>query len=262
MEYQPALPLEAGVNFRDMGGILTHDKRRLKKHKLIRSAMLATLSEADLKYLADYGVKYDVDLRTKTEVTEKPDRLPDGAQYVFNPVLQNDETQSDEKKRLRQTIYRTKVGAAHEHMLQVYRDIVSNDTAKKAYRKLFAVMLENTNENQSVIFHCAAGKDRTGMAAVYILAALGVDIATIKADYLASNHYLADFQAKQNQKAQKYGATYVENTHSLNSVHPEYFAAALDEIQKTSGSLANFLQTELGLDDEKIARLKELYLTD
>ena len=67
---------------------------------------------------------------------------------------------------------------------------------KKAYRHFFDVLLENSDEGRSVLFHCSAGKDRTGMGAVYLLTALGVDEATIRRDYLASNKYLAPWQEK------------------------------------------------------------------
>lgn len=148
-------------------------------------------------------------------------------------------------------------------MLRAYHDIVLTDSAKKAYRHFFDVLLENSDEGRSVLFHCFAGKDRTGMGAIYLLTALGVDEATIKRDYLASNKYLAPWQEKQLAKRQlpKTGQEiYLTNLRALGSVNETYLETAMNMMQREYGSLENYLHNELALTKLQVADLKKIYL--
>ena len=58
------LPLEQGVNFRDLGGYRTKDGRQIKANKVIRAASLGNLSPKDVNFLAEYGLRHDVDFRS------------------------------------------------------------------------------------------------------------------------------------------------------------------------------------------------------
>ena len=100
-----------------------------------------------------------------------------------------------------------------------------------------------------LLFHCSAGKDRTGTAAALILYALGVDEAIIMEDYLASNHYLGDKYAKE-----------LEQNPGLKpvlTVKREFLQAAIDRIKQDHGSVENFLVKVLHVD---IPKFKARYL--
>lgn len=76
MEQKPLLlDIKHGFNFRDLGSYETLDGRKIKKHKILRSANLAYLSERDVNYLDDYGLRYDVDFRSISEKEVEPDRI-------------------------------------------------------------------------------------------------------------------------------------------------------------------------------------------
>lgn len=260
------LNIKNGFNFRELGGYQTKDGRRIRKHKLLRSAALNNLSVDDLDYLADYGLRYDVDFRSPEEKKRQPDRLPAHTNYHFAPVFTVDETKSQSTDRQHDQRFLTEVNAGFKQMLDAYNDIVLSDNAKRAYRQFFDLLLANDREDESVIFHCSAGKDRTGMGAVYALTALGVDKQTIRADYLASNEFLknrADFKpASDRIPAARQNVTYTANIHALSCVSDKYLDCALGTMQREYGDLNHYMETELGVTPAQIRDLQRIYLTN
>jgi protein-tyrosine phosphatase len=126
--------------------------------------------------------------------------------------------------------------------------LVTDPICVKQYREFFKVLQEESNI--PLLYHCSAGKDRTGMASVLILYALGVDDATILDDYLASNTYLSG----------KYEALMAKNPvyKDLFSVKKEYLEAGLNSIKKEYGSIDAFLTEILGVNIENF-RKRYLY---
>ncbi len=88
-------------------------------------------------------------------------------------------------------------------MIQVYVDLINQDHSKQAYRQFFDLLLANDKEDQSLLFHCTAGKDRTGMGAVFLLSALSVPEETIRTDYLLTNQASAAFVTQSLAKLQQ-----------------------------------------------------------
>lgn len=178
------LDLEAGINFRELGGYQTTSGQSVKYHKVLRSAGLGDLTNNDIKYLKDYGVKTDIDFRSQDEIDKKPDRVPGGAKYVSLPVFVEDQTEASKigDRVVPEIDFDPHDG--YNHMLDVYRNMVEEDQARGAYRKFFDELLGNEKDHDVVLFHCTAGKDRTGMGAVFFLYSLGVPLPTIKQDYL------------------------------------------------------------------------------
>ena len=258
------LQIKNGVNFRELGGYQTTTGQQIRKRKLLRSAALSQLSTEDLNYLGEYGLKYDIDFRSPQERQKQPDRLPDQANYYFAPVFTVDQTRSQDDARQHDQRLLNEENAGFKQMLDAYNDIVLSVNAKKAYRQFFDLLLANDAPDQSVIFHCSAGKDRTGMGAVYALTALGVDQATIRADYLASNVFLKERfkpMADRVPVAQQ-NPIYQENIQALSTVSEEYLDCALGTIQREAGSLEHYLATELGVTPAQQRELKKIYLTD
>ncbi|GBG94815.1 protein tyrosine phosphatase [Ligilactobacillus salitolerans] len=258
------LQIENGFNFRELGGYQTTTGKRIKKHKLLRSAALNNLSEKDLQYLDEYGLRYDIDFRSPEEQKRQPDRLPAQAAYHFAPVFTVDETKSQDADRAENEMFLKQPNAGFKQMLNAYNDIVLSDNAKKAYRKFIDLMLANSGTDESVIFHCSAGKDRTGMGAVYALTILGVDQETIRSDYLASNVFLEQrrefkpFSDRLPAKLQT--ATYLENMKALSSVSTEYLDCALGTMQREYGTLEHYIETELGVTKQQKTDLQRIYL--
>ncbi|WP_179394439.1 tyrosine-protein phosphatase [Lacticaseibacillus absianus] len=256
------LDIHHGHNFRDLGGYRTQDGYTLRAHKLIRSGRLNELSERDLQYLADYGLRVDVDFRSPKERENAPDRLPAGVTYDFDPVLETDETKvSQEATELRAT-FATDPLAGFKNMLNVYANLVNQTHAQAAYRRFFDQLLANDAPDAALLFHCTAGKDRTGMGAVYVLSALGVDPLTIRRDYLASNQSLAAQRLKNLDAVRANGGSdeLLASTRSLGRVADEYLDVALLAINREFGGMAQYLRDVLQLTRDQQRDLRRLYL--
>ncbi|ANH83928.1 hypothetical protein A8C56_13600 [Niabella ginsenosidivorans] len=231
--------MSGGFNFRDLGGYKTKDNRYVKWGKIFRSDDLGTLTDTDLNYLSSVPLINVVDFRSPEEIKEAPDKHPaslhNDFQYSITPgnltgLMSLDSTQIDKA------------------MMQMNELLVSDSAAVEQYRKMF-VLLQNPSGNIPLLYHCTAGKDRTGMATALILYALGLDENDIMNDYLMSNKYI---EAK--------FATYIKAKPallSLFSVKKEFLQAGIDRIKKDNGTVENFLTEKLNVD---IPKFRELYL--
>ncbi|MFB9770399.1 tyrosine-protein phosphatase [Lactiplantibacillus modestisalitolerans] len=262
MAKERLLTMQRGINFRELGGYSTMDGRTIKWHKLMRTGSLADLTAQDQQFLDDYGVRYDVDFRSPQEVLDEPDRVPGNAKYIYAPVFNVDETKNSDGTDKMTANLEKKPDSGFEHMLKVYRMIVTEQHAKDEYRRFFDTLLANDRPDETLLFHCTAGKDRTGMGAIYLLTALGVDFKTIKQDYLLTN--AASVKriegATADAKAAGASAATVASIRALWSVDEAYLNAALTEIEHQSGNLPHYLRTELKLTKQELADLQKLYL--
>lgn len=257
---QHLLDIQQGFNFRDLGGYQTKDGHQVKMHKVVRSGMLNNLNDHDLQYLIDYGVKVDIDFRSIEEQKSMPDKVPTGVRYLSDPVFPKDATKSNEKAALRKKAFLNDPKAGYENMLQSYKDIVLSPSAQHAYRVFFDELLANEKDGEAVLFHCTAGKDRTGMGAVYLLSILGVPDDVIRADYLSSNKHLLLNQQNKQKMYQELGETFLQNIEDLTRVCDEYLDTALDLIKAESGSVVQYLEDKIKVTPAQQAKLKEIYL--
>ncbi|ERL64572.1 tyrosine-protein phosphatase [Schleiferilactobacillus shenzhenensis] len=257
------LPIKNGFNYRELGGYPTASGATVKYRKIIRSAGLNELSAADQQYLYDYGVRVDMDFRSTEERSQQPDKVPAGVDYQFNPVLAEDETQNSKSAKELQAMMREDPENGYQHMLQVYRDMVQTTHAQDAYKQFFATLLANDTPDQAVLFHCAAGKDRTGMGAYFFLSALRVPDEVITQDYLLTNETSKDRVAAVLADVRKNGgnSTMVRNIEALFTVNADYLNTARHAIRNMSGDVQHYLRDVLTLSDGDIQDLRRLYLT-
>lgn len=261
MQNQRVLPIEDGNNFRDLGGYQTINGQSIKWHRLLRSGHLHTLNQDDLTVLSQLNVKYDIDFRAPDEIEKQPDKVPATATYSPLPVFDRDETDASKSSaQLAAELNGPKAG--YDHMLEVYKNMVTTKQAKSSYQTFFDKLL-SVNETESVLFHCTAGKDRTGMGAVFLLSALQVDQHTIVDDYLLTNDVTREYvtqkidRLKQQQNVSK---TLTENILALSTVSPDYVNTALTLIKHEYGTVLNYLQKYIGITDRQLSDLRQLYL--
>lgn len=257
------LPLERGTNFRELGGYSTQDGHKLKLHKLIRSGSLAELTTNDLRFLENYGVHYDIDFRAEDEKKAAPDRVPGEAEYVFDPVFHFDETENSKSTDELEKEFREDPLIGHQRMINVYHNVVNNELSHQAYRRFFDYLLQNEAPDSTLLFHCTAGKDRTGFGAMLLLTALGVDAVTIKQDYLLTNTTSASFIENRLQSmAQRPDTTAaaVASMYSLLTVQEAYYNTALHDIETNFGSVKSFLHEQIQVSNSEIADLKKIYV--
>jgi protein-tyrosine phosphatase len=254
----------SGRNFRELGGYETLSGKKIKMHKLLRTGNLADLSPFDKQFLTDYGAKYDVDFRSKEEVDNQPDRVPDGVEYIYDPVFSEDLTNSSKSITDLDTQAHDDADFGFNHMHYAYEDMIESEPAQKAYRKFFDVLLENTVDSESVIFHCTAGKDRTGFGALLALSALGVPLNTIKKDYLLTNITTKDFVDSMVEHARQNGKNenVLQSIRDIQSVRSEYLDHAVKVLNDEYGGINNYLRDVMKLSSADIMKLRNIYLED
>ena len=230
------LPLTGARNVRDLGGYLAVDGRTVKWGRLFRSGDLDQLTEADLDLLNELEVKTIVDFRRLQEAQAAPDRTPKSADRVIALPMDPGDFKLAE-------VIDHKPGSWI--MEEVNRSLATD--YREDFRRFLALLAEE--DSAPVLFHCAAGKDRTGFAAMLILAALGVGERTIMADYLLSNEGLGDRYDDLVERNPLLGP--------LVKVEPSYLSAGLEIINSRYGGLSAYLTDELGADLDK---LRDIYL--
>lgn len=250
------LPLEGGMNFRDLGGYRTTVGQTVRWGKLYRSAAMHTLTAPDYRYLGQLGIGTVCDLRANEERASasvdwpadvKPKILTRDYALDFGGLI----------KVLGRPDANGEMAAAA--MAEGYRQTPFEH--KDQFAEMFRALLTG---HAPLAFNCSAGKDRTGMAAYLILTALGVPHETALADYLLSNQY---YRPKPPAPGTKMDPTVAmlsklppEVLKALMGVDARYMQAALESIE-AKGGMARYLREDLGLGDTELKRLRTLYLT-
>ncbi|MEV4257780.1 tyrosine-protein phosphatase [Spirillospora sp. NPDC049652] len=228
-----SLHLPHARNLRDVGGYRTADGHWVRMGVFYRSNKLSDLDAADQATLAADKIRLVVDLRNLQERLDAPDKLPTGASYKVADLI--DVTKglpTGDGLTLALLLALPKLLSSTKDAEQNlgYRLMVNAPSARAAYRDLLTSLAAQPD---SALFHCTAGKDRTGWGAAVLLTILGVDRATIYNDYLASNTY--------------YGS---------DSVRANWLDAAFAEVDRSFGSFDNYVRQGLGVSDATIASLK------
>ncbi|MBW8486648.1 tyrosine-protein phosphatase [Actinomadura parmotrematis] len=249
--------LDGAENVRDLGGLPVAGGT-VAPGRLLRADALDKLTGADLSALAP--VRTVVDFRTPHEITTNgADRLPEGARYVDLPVgggsleLFYEVIGSGDHAR-QQEVFGG--GRTAEALIRINRDFV----AEPGERAQFAAALRLVADAGSLplLFHCTAGKDRTGWMAAIVLTALGASPDTIMADYLRSNDYHRESYAKLLGHLGESGLMKdPELLRPLLEQRPEYLEAAFDEVTARFGTFDAYLADGLAADGAALARLRD-----
>ena len=252
------LPLE--LNIRDLGGLETKDGRHVKRGMLFRSSALAFFDEEELEPVRSLGLKTILDFRAASGVQERPDPPVDGAAYynkcaAFENFLEDLNSPAD----LASLIFdENQKGNAIEVLVSSYA--ASLAFSNKSYQFMFDCLL---SELAPLLFHCSNGKDRTGIAAMLILLALGVPEETVKEDYMLSN---VNRKEEINDLIERYNVSFdiTNNVKSfltmVGGVLPQSADMMITEILEKYGTYENYMEQEYGFDEEKLTRLRDLYL--
>lgn len=240
------VPLEGCSNLRDLGGYRTADGRRVRFGQVYRAAALGTLTEADLAVLEGLGLRTVCDLRGERERERAPSRLPDpGPEVVPLPI------EPTVGAALRDILARAE--ATGEDVVGLLaRAYQAYATAKlPQYRALMALVARP--ERRPLVFHCSAGKDRTGFGAALLLTALGVPRETVIEDYLATNRFWDGHAALP-------AHTPPAAAEALKRAHTPLLEAALDTALRGHADTGAFLEASLGLDAARLAALRDALL--
>ncbi|WP_052391004.1 tyrosine-protein phosphatase [Streptomyces sp. NRRL B-24484] len=281
-----SLGLRGAVNARDLGGYRTADGRVVKPGAALRADALNRLGEDDLALLADHGLRQIVDLRSLDEVREAgPDivrGLPtaeiaaaelsatpvtverttdDGITLHHLPVFAREfdiyvalrnalaDRDADKQRALLGD------GRAEGMMIGLYRWFVTDAVARERFATVVRLLAEPGGT--PLLFHCSAGKDRTGWTAALVLTALGVDRDTVYEDYLLTNERSA---AIVEHVVDSFGTRGLMKEPALLlpifRADRTYLDAAYEEVAAGWPSFEDFWRDGLGLDDTVLDGLR------
>lgn len=240
-----SLGLSGATNFRDLGGYTGRDARTVRWRRIFRSDHLAALTPRDAARLAELGVARAFDFRGVLERAATP--------YAIHGITQHPLPIEPTVAQSLQAIVaagRT-LGAreAIDVMVETYRWFVRENAHR--FAELFRHLLE---DDAPLVFHCTAGKDRTGLAAALILHALEVPREVVMEDFLLTNTLYRRPAAAARAEAPQ------EVLEVLWQVRPEFLDAALQAIDTEFGGADAYLEG-LGVGARERDRLAELYLT-
>lgn len=257
------LPLSSVRNPRDLGGYIGFDGRRIKKHRLIRSGKVSNISAKDKQFLLNYGLTKTIDLRSSMECKYMPDQKIKGVEYYNLPLSETDNTKGG-KGNLQKVFdkYRQDQYLGFRLMCDRYRNHVGKKEAQESLYKIIKILL--ATPKGAVLYHCSEGKDRTGIVTMLILYLLGVDLETIRQDYLYSNYMLTTYRAVRDQKFKDNGENlkFRANMRILGSVSDAFFDTALITIKARFGGLDNYVKNQLHVTDQMKSALRALYLEE
>lgn len=239
-----ALALQGATNFRDLGGYLGHGGRPLRWGRLFRSDHLGALTARDQATLGRLGLATVLDFRGVQERAATPNRLQGVVEHslaIEPSVVQR----IDELAAAGQTLNATVVARL---MQDLYRSLVKEQSQR--YAELFEHLLQT---DAPLVFHCTAGKDRTGFAAALILLALGVSREQVLQDYLLTNDLF-------HHPPMPSGRVPPEALAVLWRVQPPFLDAALGAIDADHGSVDRYLRQRLGLSPAALDGLAARYL--
>ncbi|MEL7045515.1 MAG: tyrosine-protein phosphatase [Pseudomonadota bacterium] len=249
------LGLTGSPNFRDAGGYTCQDGGFLRRGCLFRSGHLSYLTPGDRQRLESLELELVVDLRRDDERRHEPSKLPSRARLIGATITPGSQASA---------IYAdsTRLGGAvamFEFMREINREFVRSQS--DAFRGVFAELLQDSA--QRVLFHCSAGKDRTGFAVAMLQLALGVAMADVEADYLLSQRYFVpqDHLARVREKYKVYHLS-DEDLMPLLGTELAYLHAALGEIDAGWDSRRAYLEEELGLGPAERQELRRRFVDE
>ena len=243
------VPLEGASNFRDLGGYATRGGQTVRWRTVFRSGALDRLTDMDLASLEALGLRTVCDLRHDDEVKANPSRLP----QANPPTTFNLPIRTAANGLLRALVERRDPDTAqdvHDTLTESYRCYVRDHT--DVYGDLMHRLADA--DNLPLVFHCSAGKDRTGFGAALLLMTLGVPEETIFEDYRLTNTYWTEGR-------QRLPGTLPDTLRdAVIAANDAYLRAAIDTLHEVHQSLDVYLTRGLRMDAETVARLRDLLL--
>lgn len=249
-------------NFRDMGGYQVRDGRQIAWRRLFRSGHLSEFSATKDDAPAPFSIGTVVDFRSEAEKQRNPVRWPDGwaPRYQPTPIGGNAAAWVQELyERLSNSPFPAK--ELRDQFILAFQTI---PIVNAAGLRSFFDTLSGLKDGEALLFHCTAGKDRTGIAGSLLMKVLGAHDDDILADFLLTNDAV-DLEASSGWIAEKLsekaGRTIAPtDVLPLVGVEEAFLEAAYASIDKEFGSLDQYLAKALDLTQAKQDRIRHLFL--
>ena len=261
----------AGIdNARDLGGYPAADGKEIKADVLFRSG---NLSEATAEYVAkiqEIGITKIIDLRTSFERLRKPNVKIDGVEQVPLSMLTIPNLLVLQREDWMSLLGAIRSGIMETWDANLYRQYIQDPNAIKATKQFFQEVEENaTAENgpAPILWHCTAGKDRTGIEAILLMGALGCSDDDIYSEYMNTNAFYAQKAQDSYDKAYKLTHSNLIATEffKYEIVQENWFDISMEVIRRTGNKTGNatieeYLRNVIGLKDDDFKILREAYL--
>lgn len=241
-DFPYVVPLEGGSNFRDFGGYRAADGAIVRRGLVFRSAHLGGLTDADRAALDKLGVRTIVDLRGVNEAAETPHLIEGLACKVVGAHI---EPQLGEQLRAGVENGTLTPFVVMDLLTDHYRDYPRR--CAPGFRTLFTTLSDGTH--RPLVFHCTAGKDRTGFASALLLTLLGVPWDDVMEDYLRTNELWTGHVGR-------YPELDLDTRAAIVEARRPYLEAAFAAVREDYGSAEAFAEKALGIDAKARERLK------
>lgn len=248
------LRLDGASNFRDLGGYRTVDGRWTRWGRIFRSDALHRLSATDQAAVHRLGLRVVYDLRTDAERTHAPSALPADLRRE-SLTIGGDAARGT---ALGELFTQGKLDAIPDDFLvRVYQDMAANDAPT------FGRLLTGLAAAHGVpaLFHCTAGKDRTGMGAALLLSALGVDETTVLDDYALSRAWLTERRMARLRSTLAELGLAEDRYRAVFGAPRQAMSTALRGLREQHGSIEAYLTTRAGVTPDVLAALRSRLLT-
>ncbi|QJC52644.1 tyrosine-protein phosphatase [Paenibacillus albicereus] len=238
--YERRILLEGACNVRDIGSYPAAGGGAVACGRLLRADGLHRLSGRDRAELLGRGLRLVIDLRTERELAAKPNVFADGRELAYRHV-----------SLLNPALPQTAPTDAYS-LGDLY--IAMLDGSAERLREIFGLIAA---EPGAVLFHCAGGKDRTGVVAALLLQLAGVDDATIIADYAETERNLAPMLEEL--RAERPQAVPAEAYEPFLGSPPIHMERMLEHLHRRYGGAEAYLRG-IGLSEEELGALREKLL--
>ena len=273
MERKDHFPEDMGirhtVNFRGLGGYKADGGRVIKKGVFYRGGEMESVGNdpADLKTLKSLGIRTIMDLRSEGEALASPDPVPEGTDYIRRCAMHfpdgsdldfSPQGMQQTRRRMEEVMALLPASDELKKGLTLFYTLMPFDNP--AFQELFRILEEG---RVPVLFHCTAGKDRTGVAAMLIMLALGCSREDAVYDYMLTNECRREIieEAVRSRKTRDPGVS-EEIIREMYGVSQANAECTLDAILEKYGTFETYFEKEFGLSRNRLKALRDAYLED
>ena len=255
------LPLEGTPNFRDLGGYQTTDGRYVRWGLLYRSGVLTYLTPADYNYLGNLGIRVVCDFRTKQENADAAETwIPGASTDMVSLPIGSDPNSKGQNASIQNLLGD---GDPSPEKLRARMTATYGNFAFSANDQFAAVFKQLKNEHLPLLYHCSAGKDRTGVFSAFLLLTLGVPEKTVLEDYALTNKYLLENpnnetmrKVTSSQSNSALAHLTKEQRDVLMAADPAYLESTLRQIDAKYGSFDVYRREMLHVTDADVEQLR------
>ncbi len=245
------VPLEGSVNFRDLGGYRTAGGGRTRWGRVFRSDALHALTVEDVAVVGQLGLRVVYDLRHEVERSRRPSVLPDD---VRSEVLSIGGAAGQHREITERILDGEVEGIDDAFMAEVYRQMAERDAGTLA--RLLSGLTDP--DGLPALFHCTAGKDRTGVTALLLLSVLGVDEETVLDDYELTGRYWTEHRIAGLRPRFEAKGIDIERFQALFAAPRSAMASMLAMLHEQYGTVERYLVEAGGMAPETPDELRRL----